>query len=438
MDNIFVDFSKQRGKIKPLHGINNGPITNYGFMDTSDEYRAAGIPFVRLHDCNSPRPDRVDIPQVFPDFDADPGDPDSYHFALTDGVIASVFACGASPIYRLGTSIEHEKEKKYVFPPKDNQKWAEICAGIIRHYTQGWANGYHYPISYWEIWNEPDLTPEMWVGTPEQYFDLYTTAAPLLKEWFPEIKIGGCAICSVWNHDFINGFLSQVVKTGAPLDFFSWHWYGDSPEQMKETVLQVNKLLAGYGLTEAESICDEWNYMRGTMWVPARREKYIRREFYEKQKNHFGASFVAGCMAVMQENGVDVSTYYDGQPNLTFCGIFDRYGIETKTYRVFEAFHKLYRLGNAVPVQTPEGFYGLAAFNGKQAAVLISNFSAPGQNYELKAAGLPAGMVRLSIQDEHRMMEPFAETAFTGEFSVRPVLLTNSVLLAQFDLQQTT
>ena len=48
--------------------------------------------------------------------------------------------------------------------------------------------------------------------------------------------------------------------------------------------------------------------MRGTMWVPARREKHIRREFYEKQRNHVGASFVAACMAVMQENGVDLST----------------------------------------------------------------------------------------------------------------------------------
>ena len=46
--------------------------------------------------------------------------------------------------------------------------------------------------------------------------------------------------------------------------------------------------------------------------------------------------------------------HYDGQPHMMFCSIFDRCGIETKTYRAFEgASHKLYQLKNAVPVQTP-------------------------------------------------------------------------------------
>ena len=107
MNRILVDFSRRTGSIKPLHGINNGPVSNFGFVDTSAEYRAAGIPFVRLHDCQYPRPDRVDIPQIFPDFNADPEDPASYQFALTDSVISPIVACGAQPFYRLGTSIEH-------------------------------------------------------------------------------------------------------------------------------------------------------------------------------------------------------------------------------------------------------------------------------------------------------------------------------------------
>ena len=46
MNRILVDFSRRTGSIKPLHGINNGPVSNFGFVDTSAEYRAAGIPFV--------------------------------------------------------------------------------------------------------------------------------------------------------------------------------------------------------------------------------------------------------------------------------------------------------------------------------------------------------------------------------------------------------
>ena len=84
----------------------------------------------------------------------------------------------------------------------------------------------------------------------------------LYTSWFPDLKIGGCALCSVWNRTFINGFLSEVARTNAPLDFFSWHWYGDSPEQLRDTVIQVKSDLAAHSLTGAESICDEWNYMR--------------------------------------------------------------------------------------------------------------------------------------------------------------------------------
>ena len=45
----------------------------------------------------------------------------------------------------------------HVFPPKDFQKWAEICEHIIMHYNEGWANGFHYGIKYFEVWFEPDV-----------------------------------------------------------------------------------------------------------------------------------------------------------------------------------------------------------------------------------------------------------------------------------------
>ena len=68
-------------------------------------------------------------------------------------------------------------------PPEDAAKWARICANIVRHYNEGWADGFHYGITYWEIWNEPDNEESielnnMWKGTKEQYYDLYAATAP--------------------------------------------------------------------------------------------------------------------------------------------------------------------------------------------------------------------------------------------------------------------
>ena len=47
---------------------------------------------------------------------------------------------------------------------------------VVMHYNKGWANGFHYGIRYWEIWNEPDFMP-FWGGTPEEFRELYKTIA---------------------------------------------------------------------------------------------------------------------------------------------------------------------------------------------------------------------------------------------------------------------
>jgi hypothetical protein len=121
------------GTIRPLHGVNNGPICFGGLVDLSSRFRELRIPVVRLHDCEWPNPAVVDIPTIFPDFRADPDDPASYHFERTDDYLQSILDVGADIVYRLGTSIEHTGRKYHVHPPSDIQKWADICVHIVRH-----------------------------------------------------------------------------------------------------------------------------------------------------------------------------------------------------------------------------------------------------------------------------------------------------------------
>ena len=44
-----IDFAAERGAIKPLHGVNNAPVRVNG-KEGQDEFKSAGIPFVRTHD----------------------------------------------------------------------------------------------------------------------------------------------------------------------------------------------------------------------------------------------------------------------------------------------------------------------------------------------------------------------------------------------------
>lgn len=396
MNKISVDFGKIVGRIKPLHGVNNGPKSLGLFRDMSEHFVNAGIPYVRLHDTEYPYGSGqfVDIACVFPNFDADTEDPVSYNFGLTDEYIKTVQAVGAKIIYRLGPSIEHAPIKIHIFPPKDYEKWARICAGIIRHYNEGWANGFHYGIEYWEIWNEPE-NPPMWQGTQEEYFRLYVTAANHLKDRFPQIKVGGYAHCGFYaltrtdatdfQKSFIpyfTDFLRYITTPGteAPLDFFSWHLYSDHVEEAATHAHYVQKTLLEYGFDKTENILDEWNYFMSGNDALA----------FQRIKNMVGASFVAGVFCALQKSPVQLATYYDAQPSMAWCGILDWSG-PLKPFYAFKAFHTLYELGNEVPSASAiTNVYACAAASDTHGAILLSNYSGESLELTVEVSGLEA------------------------------------------------
>ncbi len=85
-----ADFSVSTGAIRPLNGINKGPLAPGGIFDVIAEQKELGIPFTRLHDCGWPNPYVVDHHAVFPNPNADPALPESYDPRLTDEYIAAV------------------------------------------------------------------------------------------------------------------------------------------------------------------------------------------------------------------------------------------------------------------------------------------------------------------------------------------------------------
>ena len=151
MATVTVDFGKNRGAVRPMHAVNNGPAGAADGISNAEAFRAAGIPYVRLHDsahCWEYGGEfTVDVHRIFRNFAADENDPASYIFGPTDKYLADVAAAGAEPFYRLGASIE-PGYKCGTYPPADSAKWARISEHIIRHYTEGWADGYTYTITF--------------------------------------------------------------------------------------------------------------------------------------------------------------------------------------------------------------------------------------------------------------------------------------------------
>ena len=405
-----VDFARTKGVLRPLQGINRGPLVAGGLIDLTPAQRALNPPSTRLHDAHWPNSDVVDIHAVFPDFTRDPEKPASYDFARTDEYLDAVRQTGAQIIYRLGETIEHNTIKQHVHPPSDPQKWAQICLGIIRHYNDGWARGAHHDIRYWEIWNEPENRPVCWTGTDEQFLALYATAARAIKTNFPHLKVGGPGFGytgEVQGEIFragglLTNFLAFCRRESLPLDFLSWHCYTDDPHELVVRARGVRKLLDAHGFTGTESHLNEWNHLPGRTWTPISKTRGTpesRRQFYREMAGAPGAALVAASLIELQDAPVDMANLFHGETGP--FGLFDVNGVPEKNYFAVRAFAELLKTSRRVEVQGAGRVSVAAGVNaaGNEAAVLVSNLSHPQAAWRMACTNLPwRGVSRVTVR----------------------------------------
>ncbi len=384
-----ADFSIRTGTIRPLHGINKGPLAPGGIVQVIQEQKELGIPFTRLHDCGWPNPYVVDHHAVFPNPKADPALPESYDFRLTDEYLDAVRQTGAEPIYRLGESIEHTSVKRFVHPPADPDPWAAICLGIIRHYNEGWANGFRHNIRYWEIWNEPENRPVMWSGTDDDYLRLYRITATAIKKAYPALKVGGPSLgaSGSWVKgefvptEFAVRFLDLCRQENVPLNFFSWHCYTADSAELTARSRAIRRLLDSKGFTETESHLNEWNYLPGNSWEPIGKSATptARQRHYEAMAGAPGAAFIAASLLELQDAPIDVCNLFHGE--LGAFGIFNEHGVPQKAYQALRAFQGLVETPRRV--ETQGAVPGRLAFaaglsaDERTATMLVVNHSDP-------------------------------------------------------------
>lgn len=411
--NLSIDFMRHLGPIKPVHGVGQPPV-RWSSTAMFHYLEEAAIPYARLHDVGGPYGQNrfVDIPNLFRDFDADPADPESYDFAFTDLVVSALITHHVEPVFRLGVSIENDCTiKAYrIDPPKDFYKWAQICEGVIRHYTQGWANGFTYDIQYWEIWNEPDINPDpqrsmMWRGTPGQFYEFYHTAATYLKEKFPHLKIGGYGSCGFYampgtltpsvtdqmryHLAFFDGFMDYICAHGTPLDFFSWHCYHSAPEVV-QFAAYVRKRLDEAGYMHTEHMLNEWNWEASTIGTA----------------HH--AALTAGMLLAMQGTSLDSAMFYDARCNIgTYSGMFNCFTTQPHpAYYAFVAFGELYRRGQEVVLTgLPEGVYACAARDDESGCIVIANTTGKAQPLTLDVQGMREVTACRIVDEAHAYTE---------------------------------
>jgi xylan 1,4-beta-xylosidase len=172
-----------------------------------------------------------------------------YDFSIADQVYDAVVQAGHRPLVELAFTpralVPDGAEKAFPFepsptqwspyeaglwamPPKDYAKWGGLVRALVEHcvarygaaHVRGWL---------WELWNEPDIF--YWRGTAEQFYALYDVTAAAVKAALPDAAVGGPTTTGDLGpgrrgHELLRGFLAHCARTGAPLDFVSFHTKG--------------------------------------------------------------------------------------------------------------------------------------------------------------------------------------------------------------------
>ena len=412
---ITADFNSRQGLIrKELYGsglhvfISNRRITDY-----NDTFKSLRFPVVRNHDwaLNNPNQRLIDVHHIFPLMHLDPKDERNYVFGPSDEVIRLVYEAGSKVFYRMGTSIEHTKDFHFnAIPPQDYQKYAEVCAGIIRHYTKGWANGFHYDMKYWEIWNEPEGHITMWTGTDEEFAKFYAIVLKRLKDEYPELKIGGPAHCC-FRPDLIDMLKAECDKLNVKPDFYSYHMYANSLDTPTQHGTEPRAYLDKIGWTGVETCINEWHFIRSWTGVHSNVTEESFKRSSEGRDGLMGvnsAAFNIATFCIWQNSPLDSAFYYG-------CGL-GSWGLHYPSRRFNKNYYSLlmmrdmvYDFPNKVEItggeDTQRAIAGISE-DGTQAAVLVADLYGDKLSIPLEIKGFQPSSVSYLALDDARDNEP--------------------------------
>lgn len=282
-----------------------------------------------------------------------------YSFMYVDVLIDYLQSIGMKPFIELGfmpNALASGNQtifwwKGNVTPPKDYQKWAALVRKLTEHFTERYG-AEEVKTWYFEVWNEPNLTPGFWTSTQQEYFKLYKYSAEAVKSVNKEYRVGGPGTAgAAWEAEMIE----YCDKNNVPIDFVSTHAYGvkqgfldefgqggtvldKNPMSVSGDVLQSRKEIAGSAKPNLELHYTEWS----ASYTPADpiHDSYHEAAYVLQKMKQVGNA--ANSMSywvftdIFEEPGPRYTPFHGGFGMLTIQGI---------NKPVFYAYQFLNRLG---------------------------------------------------------------------------------------------
>lgn len=359
---ITIDYSNFLGTFSP-----------YVFGATSDpKFNEAEYP--RLKDVGFKMVDVIAPPM--PLNSSDINNPSKYNFTIPDKQIETLINVGAIPM------LWFPLEKK----PSNLNDYATYVINVVRHFNQGWGNGYKWNVKVFRFGNEPD-NPEFWKGSQQEWFEAYAAGAKALKKMDPNFILNTFGIMdfrvksgspSNWPtnspSNWLINFLTYAKNNNVPVDYVSIHGYAPLPhymfyENFKLLQEELNKyptLSNLYGAPRPSN--DEWDIMLGDLWSGS----------YGKQfDTAWAASLRINALVNMIEQGLQFSLAHTGASNRD-CHDFlliDCKGNKKSSYYAFKGFNWLYGADRLSTTGTDHAnFAAIAGRKDNVVIVVISNY----------------------------------------------------------------
>ena len=286
--------------------------------------------------------------------------------------------------------------------PTDLAAWQEMFRVFAEHYQKSGLR-----VAYHEVYNEPDCGDVFFLGSMQDYTQLYISAARGLQAGDPDAVIGGpsSAFVDITGAVNIRHFLDSVTDADVPLDFFSYHSYGcDSKQYISRTGLARAYLAEYVNFDTTELHLNEYNSLIQPFLANGPAEHSIG-----------GATMLTSFQLLLEET--DVTLAHWAQFMDTGCeplGAIDPTGRIKAPYWAYWMYSQMPEQRVAVhglPDARDEGLHCMASRDNESACILAWNDSAEKTvTAEISLPKLPFGKGTVEIYVMNETVDPYWNT----------------------------
>jgi len=163
----------------------------------------------------------------------------TYNWQYIDKLYDALLKAGLKPFVELGFMPRDLASgnqtifwwKGNVTPPKSYEKWSALIHNLVLHFRERYGDD-EVRKWYFEVWNEPDISP-FWSADLSEYLKLYKATAEAIKSVSNQYRVGGPASAVAFR--FEQELLEYCARDHVAIDFVSTHSYGVKEGYLDET-----------------------------------------------------------------------------------------------------------------------------------------------------------------------------------------------------------